>query len=184
LSLQQKIDEEQYLAGFSSPSIQRGAPSLTHLGIYATNKRIFITHATIGIELLQVPALLTALTILLSTVFVAIFYTAIYISNFSGYLSLEMLSIGVLIVGILTSYYNDLSPVPIWQLEKRKGRIIQKEQISRMEMTDRGDLLPSKIAIFLKGAEKIAIRFNVQGSFQRARNIFRAFAPDLCVDVH
>ncbi len=97
---------------------------------------------------------------------------------------LEFLGIGLLVGGLLTNWYRNFSPVTIQELEKKKVYEIERGQISRIEMMDRGSLLWSKIIIVSKSGERRTTLFGENGSFKHARRLFQMFAPDLCVDVH
>jgi hypothetical protein len=178
ISMEQQHDNETYLFGLSSPSIGSKRSSLPCLGVYATNKRIFLVRAQLRMQFMSFPPLLVGIVIELTGLALLIsagpsggFPTEEFVFLFGG--------LAFLFLGLLAAWYRDFSPVSVQELERRKIFEIEKMQISRIEMKERSSWFQSSVAIVSKTGEKRVIRFGENGSYKHARHLFEMFAPEL-----
>ena len=176
-------EKESYLSGLSSPSIRRSRLDARCLGVYATNKRIFLVEAPFWMQVMYLPSLFIAVVLLVSVLFFSLSYAFSAVSPPTIALILEWVGLAFLFEGILSGWYKNFSPLSIKDLEARKLFEIGREQVSSIEIRDRGIWRPSKVDIFSKAGEKRTIDFAENGSFEHAKRMFQTFAPQLCVDL-
>jgi hypothetical protein len=178
--------EEIYLSGLASPSIRKSRLNPRCLGVYVTNKRIFVVSAPFWMQIMYLPSLfiaaileLSALGIVFSTIVFSILQASASQASsgvqgsvpFAVFI-LEWVGLAFLFEGILTGWYRNSSVIPIQELEKRSVYQIDKVQVSKIEF-DRHVFLPSHIEITSSTGERFSILFAEGGSFDRAKRAIR-----------
>lgn len=173
--------EERRVYGLSSPCIRRRrllfSPSL---GLYTSNKRIFIVRAPLKYQALQNGLFMVAMLLYLLPLLLLYFipYPMIGFWNITG---LQLLGYLFMLTGVFGAWRKDYSPVSIEELENKGAYEIVREEISRIELKDRGFWGPSKIAITTNSGKEISAWFSEHGAFRYAANLIQRFSPALCI---